>query len=91
MWGRAAYSAGCVHPNELVASSNPLICLLHTASLPADAAPTSLQAVRLHGMGPKLLLSDRSTADQPTIRWRLRVKGNTAVEFGVIPIALEVR
>lgn len=42
-------------------------------------------------MGPKLLLSDRSTADQPTIRWRLRVKGNTAVEFGVIPIALEVR
>lgn len=42
-------------------------------------------------MGPKLLLSDRSTADQPTIRWRLRVKGNTAVEFGVIPATLEVR
>jgi hypothetical protein len=45
--------------------------------------------VRLSGMGPKLLISDVSTADQPIIRWRLRVRGNTAAEFGVVPVALE--
>jgi hypothetical protein len=39
-------------------------------------------------MGPKLLLSSASTADQPVLRWRLRVRGNTAVEFGVVPVAL---
>ena len=42
-------------------------------------------------MGPKLLLSDRSTADQPVLRWRLRVRGNTAVEFGCVPADLPVR
>lgn len=41
--------------------------------------------VELVGMGPKLLISDASTATQRTIRWRLRVCGNTAVEFGVVP------
>lgn len=41
-------------------------------------------------MGPKLLVSDVSTASQPVLRWQLRIKGNTAVEFGVIPAALEV-
>ena len=41
-------------------------------------------------MGPKLLLSDRSTADQPLLRWRLRVTGNTALELGVVPPCLEV-
>lgn len=39
-------------------------------------------------MGPKLLLSDISTKEQPVLRWRLRVKGNTAVEFGVIPVEM---
>ena len=41
--------------------------------------------VALPGLGPRLLLSDASTATQGTIRWRLRVCGNTAVEFGVVP------
>lgn len=40
-------------------------------------------------MGPKLLLSNVSTVDQSILRWRLRVTGNTAVEFGVIPVDLE--
>ena len=62
-----------------------------TALRCAGGGPPALHAVRLLGMGPKLLLSDRSTADQPAIRWRLRVKGNTAVEFGVVPLGLEVR
>lgn len=41
--------------------------------------------VELLGVGPKMLISDASTATQRTIRWRLRVRGNTAVEFGVVP------
>lgn len=45
--------------------------------------------IRLTGMGPKLFISDISTADQPVLRWRLRVKGNTAAEFGVLPVALQ--
>ena len=37
-------------------------------------------------MGPKLLVSDRSTADQPFLRWQLQVRGrNACVEFGVVP------
>jgi len=47
-------------------------------------------SVKLMDMGPKLLLSDRSTADQPLLRWRLRVTGNTALELGVVPACLEV-
>jgi hypothetical protein len=46
--------------------------------------------VKLMDMGPKLLLSDVSTADQPILRWRLRVTGNTALELGVVPACLEV-
>lgn len=46
--------------------------------------------VRLLDMGPKLLLSNASTADQSILRWRLRVTGNTAVEFGVVPVDLEM-
>ena len=45
--------------------------------------------IRLLDMGPKLLLSNVDTRDQPILRWRLRVTGNTAVEFGVIPTNLE--
>jgi hypothetical protein len=41
-------------------------------------------------MGPKLLVSDLSTADQPVLRWRLVVRGNTAVEFGVVPLSMVV-
>lgn len=43
----------------------------------------------LQGSGPKLLVSDVSTAHQKLIRWRLCVKGNTAVEFGVVPVSLQ--
>jgi hypothetical protein len=46
--------------------------------------------VRLAGMGPKLLISDKSTIDQPVLRWRLRVRGNTAVEFGALPLGVEL-
>lgn len=52
------------------------------------SSPASFLHIRLEGMGPKLLVSDVSTADQPVLRWRLVVRGNTAVEFGVVPLCL---
>jgi hypothetical protein len=52
-------------------------------------SPDSFLHIKLEGMGPKLLVSDFSTADQPVLRWRLVVRGNTAVEFGVVPLCLE--
>lgn len=54
------------------------------------SSPASFLHIRLEGMGPKLLVSDVSTADQPVLRWRLVVRGNTAVEFGVVPLCLVV-
>eukprot|EP00879_Flechtneria_rotunda_P007402 GHRR01007764.1.p1 GENE.GHRR01007764.1~~GHRR01007764.1.p1 ORF type:complete len:418 (+),score=144.06 GHRR01007764.1:797-2050(+) len=50
------------------------------------ASPEAYCTIKLDGMGPKLLVSDLSTADQPFLRWRLAVRGNTAVEFGVVPL-----
>lgn len=50
----------------------------------------SKRSIRLTGMGPKLLVSDRSTRDQPVLRWQLRVCGNTAVEFGLVPADLQL-
>jgi hypothetical protein len=55
---------------------------------PSSTINSSGLTVRLTGMGPKLMLSDKTTADQPVLRWRLRVRGNTAVEFGIIPVNL---
>eukprot|EP00882_Tetradesmus_deserticola_P017270 GHRQ01018495.1.p1 GENE.GHRQ01018495.1~~GHRQ01018495.1.p1 ORF type:complete len:203 (+),score=48.06 GHRQ01018495.1:203-811(+) len=54
------------------------------------SAPGSYLNIKLEGMGPKLLVSDLSTADQPVLRWRLVVRGNTAVEFGVVPLSMVV-
>ena len=50
----------------------------------------SVSTVFLQSMGPKLLVSDLTTFDQPVLRWRFRVKGNMAVEFGVVPSSLMV-
>lgn len=54
------------------------------------AAPL-VTSCKLEGIGPKLLVSDVSTADVPILRWRLELKGNNAVEFGTIPVSLQVR
>ena len=40
--------------------------------------------------GPKLLVSDWGTFDKPILRWRLRIWGNLAVEFGVVPLSMVV-
>lgn len=50
-----------------------------------------VSGVRLEGIGPKLLVSDVTTHDVPLLRWRLELKGNNAVEFGTIPVSLQVR
>ena len=51
-----------------------------------------ISSVKLEGIGPKLLVSDEATSkDIPILRWRLELKGNNAVEFGVIPVGLQVR
>ncbi len=41
-------------------------------------------------LGPKLLVSSLTTHDRPVLKWRLRVTGNAAVEFGVVPSSLAV-
>ncbi len=41
-------------------------------------------------LGPKLLVSSLTTQDRPVLKWRLRVTGNAAVEFGVVPSSLAV-
>jgi hypothetical protein len=50
-----------------------------------------ITSIKLEGNGPKMLLSDTSTADAAILRWRLELKGNNAVEFGTIPVSLQVR
>lgn len=42
------------------------------------------------GMGPKLLVSNVSTAEQRTLRWCVMVEGNTTIEFGVVPLGQQV-
>ena len=57
-----------------------------------DKPAGSNDIVSLQGLlGPKLLVSDKSTFDQPVLRWRFRVTGNRAVEFGVVPTDLVVK
>jgi hypothetical protein len=40
--------------------------------------------VILIGLGPKLLVSDKSTKDQPVLCWRVRISGNSSIEFGAV-------
>lgn len=56
-----------------------------------DSADPSVRTIRLEGIGPKMLVSDFTTADAPLLRWRLELRGNNAVEFGTVPVALQVR
>lgn len=51
---------------------------------------TRVIVVKLEDVGPKLLLSDVTTADAPLLHWRMKVKGNTAVEFGIVPVTAQV-
>jgi hypothetical protein len=55
-----------------------------------DPVTLRVSMIRLEGIGPKLLVSDLSTADVALLRWRIEIRGNNAVEFGTIPASLQV-
>jgi hypothetical protein len=42
-------------------------------------------SVSLNVLGPRLLLSNATTRDSPILAWRFFVRGNAAVELGVVP------
>lgn len=44
----------------------------------------AVQNLSIVGYGPKILVSDVSTAHSPLLRWHLKVSGNLAIEFGVV-------
>lgn len=48
-----------------------------------------VSGIKLEGIGPKLLVSSQSTHDAPFLRWRMQLRGNNAVEFGVIPATMQ--
>lgn len=56
-------------------------------SLPDCEGSISTVAMK-NQLGPKLLVSSLTTLDRPLLKWRLRVTGNAAVEFGVVPSSL---
>ncbi|PNW85515.1 hypothetical protein CHLRE_03g190200v5 [Chlamydomonas reinhardtii] len=45
--------------------------------------------IRLEAPGPRMLVSDKSTADSPILRWKLMLRGNNAAEFGVVPLEMQ--
>jgi len=78
--------------------SHPAACLLgRSRTAPSTPAPSPGFAlappppgcratVTLPGRGPALLLSARSTADTPRLRWRFCVAGSTALELGALEV-----
>eukprot|EP00803_Ostreobium_quekettii_P001219 evm.model.scf_295.2 EVM.evm.TU.scf_295.2 scf_295:15221-17402(+) len=55
-----------------------------------DPSGGAVREINLLGLGPKMLVSDLSTSQARVLRWRLRVLGNTAVEFGAVPANLQL-
>ncbi len=52
-------------------------------------ARCSIARIKLEGVGPKMLISQESTGDSEFLHWRFELRGNNAVEFGVIPEYLQ--
>ncbi|PNH03578.1 hypothetical protein TSOC_010357 [Tetrabaena socialis] len=46
---------------------------------------TGVTEIKLDVPGPRILVSDQSTAESPILRWKLQLRGNNAAEFGVVP------
>ena len=80
-FGGTCLNAGCIPSKALLESTE----LYHRAQHEFAA-----HGVKLEGIGPKMLLSDVTTADVPLLRWRLELRGNNAVEFGTVPVSLQV-
>ncbi len=48
------------------------------------------EKLKLEGIGPRMLVSRETTGTAPFLRWRLEVRGNNAMELGVVPESLQV-
>ena len=68
--------------------SSAILCRLHCSQRPGAAISSVSLPFR---SGPKLLVSDWGTFDKPILRWRLRIWGNMAVEFEVVPLSMVVK
>ena len=66
-----------------------IVGISRTFSLP-DCKGSISKVSMQNQLGPKLLVSSLTTHDRPVLKWRLRVTGNAAVEFGVVPSSLAV-
>lgn len=73
---------------ETSTSYDTAVCAKGNFCLLTDSAGV-LTDVKLEGLGPKLLVSDLSTAESSLLRWRFIVRGNTAFECGVVPVAMQ--
>uniref|UniRef100_A0A7S0RLF7 F-box domain-containing protein n=1 Tax=Chlamydomonas leiostraca TaxID=1034604 RepID=A0A7S0RLF7_9CHLO len=45
--------------------------------------------VKLDGIGPKMVVSRDTTHEVDFLHWRLELRGNNAVEFGVVPVDIQ--
>lgn len=70
-------------------SVSAVVGISRTFSLP-DCKGSISKVSMQNQLGPKLLVSSLTTHDRPVLKWRLRVTGNAAVEFGVVPSNLAV-
>ena len=70
-------------------SVSAVVGISRTFSLPECKGSISKVSMQ-NQLGPKLLVSSLTTHDRPVLKWRLRVTGNAAVEFGVVPSSLAV-
>jgi hypothetical protein len=57
----------------------------------SNTSEQSIRRLRLDGIGPKMLVSAHTTHSAPFLHWRLQLRGNNAVELGVVPEALQAR
>jgi len=72
-----------------ICSVSAVVGISRTFSLP-DCKGSISKVSMQNQLGPKLLVSSLTTQDRPVLKWRLRVTGNAAVEFGVVPSSLAV-
>lgn len=49
-----------------------------------------MMRLKLDGIGPKMVVSKDTTHDTDFLHWKMELRGNNAVEFGVVPIDVQV-
>lgn len=86
-WGHLFRVSACMTPELCGVSA--VVGISRSFSLPDCKGAISKVSMQ-NQLGPKLLVSSLTTHDRPVLKWRLRVTGNAAVEFGVVPSSLAV-